>query len=270
MTYLPPLAPTLAAALRDVESHDPARRLDAAERLWAAEEEDQRVLPALRTLASDPVGPVRQAALHALVEAQDADATPLFRAACEDPDHFVCHVALRGLVAVQAPEARTLVDDWLTSEFTDRRRTALWCLKDGWVESCRDLVLQALDDDESSVRATAAGILTELADPCTADALNSRLLDIVPLVRRTAATALARLGDQRATPALLEALDDRAHRLDIIEALGELGDPAAIPALLKLAGGSRPPTRSAPWMAGTRATIRGTAGGRTRHSGAWR
>ena len=58
-----------------------------------------------------------------------------------------------------------------------------------------------------------------------------------PRIRRYLAIVLGRLGDRRATPLLLDGLNDKdvENRVYAMLALGELRDPAAVPALAKLA-----------------------------------
>lgn len=92
-----------------------------------------------------------------------------------------------------------------------------------------------------------AGKDPALTDPAfTADAV--KVFDEAggddPRVRRYLALALGRLGDRRAVPALLKAVDDAAadgSRADpetqvyAVWALGAIGDPAAVPRLVTLA-----------------------------------
>ena len=56
-----------------------------------------------------------------------------------------------------------------------------------------------------------------------------------PRIRQYLSMVLGNLGDRRATPVLIDGLDDRAPETRIYAALalGRLGDPAAVPALLK-------------------------------------
>ena len=55
-------------------------------------------------------------------------------------------------------------------------------------------------------------------------------------VRRSAAVALGRIGDSRATSALVNTLDDESLTIDAVMALGQIGDPNAVDGLLKLIG----------------------------------
>jgi len=55
-------------------------------------------------------------------------------------------------------------------------------------------------------------------------------------VRRSAVVALGRIGDPRATSALINALGDESLALDAANALGQIGDPQAFEGLLSLIG----------------------------------
>ncbi len=73
-----------------------------------------------------------------------------------------------------------------------------------------------------------------------------------PRVRRYLALALGRLGDSRAVPALLEAVEEEKERpvdaetqIYAVWALGAIGDAAALPELVALAGGADPGLRKA-------------------------
>ncbi len=59
-----------------------------------------------------------------------------------------------------------------------------------------------------------------------------------PRIRRYLCMVLGTLGDRRATPLLLEALNDRDvdNRIYVLMALGELRDPAAVPRIEQAAG----------------------------------
>ena len=75
-----------------------------------------------------------------------------------------------------------------------------------------------------------------------------------PRVRRYLALALGRIGDRRAVPALLQAVDDAGAagaqsdpetQVYAVWALGVIGDPQAVPRLVALAAGDDPGLRKA-------------------------
>lgn len=72
--------------------------------------------------------------------------------------------------------------------------------------------------------------------PATLDLLMAQLSAEDLEVRRSAAVALGRIGDSRATAALVNALGDKSLAIDAVTALGQIGDPNAVDGLLKLIG----------------------------------
>ncbi|HEU4506727.1 MAG TPA: HEAT repeat domain-containing protein [Pyrinomonadaceae bacterium] len=64
-------------------------------------------------------------------------------------------------------------------------------------------------------------------------------------VRRSAVVALGRIGNPDATPALVNALNDKSLALDAANALGQMGDARAIDGLLKLIGSEDASVRQA-------------------------
>lgn len=104
-------------------------------------------------------------------------------------------------------------------------------------------LMLSLAASTAALRATAqSGPVEELAQILSAE--DARLFDGAilqaglrhpdPLVRRTAAVAIGRIGDFRGTPFLLEALvdPDTTVQTAVLFALGVLRDPAAIPRIL--------------------------------------
>jgi HEAT repeat protein len=64
-------------------------------------------------------------------------------------------------------------------------------------------------------------------------------------VRRSAAVALGRIGDARATSALVQTLNDESLAIEAATALGQIGDPEAVDGLLNLIGSSDAAVRQA-------------------------
>ena len=97
-----------------------------------------------------------------------------------------------------------------------------------------DLVIEALSDDDSNVRKSAADVLGRLGDRRGVDPLIEALADNDWGVRWRAATALGLLGDERGADPLIEALADNDWRVRYraAEALGRLGDKRGIDPLI--------------------------------------
>jgi len=97
-------------------------------------------------------------------------------------------------------------------------------------EQARVAIRGGLDDQNRSVRLVASRSLSTYPDPQAQQRLLAMLQTDEPPVRREVATALGRLGDSAAVPALLDALAgdiDRSEEHAIIYALIEINDPAA-------------------------------------------
>lgn len=96
-------------------------------------------------------------------------------------------------------------------------------------------LLAALEDDSSEVRQAAALALCHCPDLQAAPALIRALTDPDPMVVGLAGNALTLLKSE-VVPALAAALDEThnpAARREIVRSLAEIGDPRAIPALMK-------------------------------------
>ncbi len=95
------------------------------------------------------------------------------------------------------------------------------------------LVAMLHDDPAASVRATAAGALTNLHQPPVTDALLAALDDDAPEVRGAAITALGARKDDRTVEVLLPLLQPgEATCCQAACALAAIGDPRAVPAML--------------------------------------
>ncbi len=79
----------------------------------------------------------------------------------------------------------------------------------------------------------------------TVDLLIAQLSSEDLEVRRSAVVALGRIGDAKATSALVDTLDDESLAIDAAYALGQIGDPAAADGLLHLIGDSDASIRQA-------------------------
>ncbi|HEX3724979.1 MAG TPA: HEAT repeat domain-containing protein, partial [Pirellulales bacterium] len=110
------------------------------------------------------------------------------------------------------------------------RQNGVWALARNGSDSARQLLRQALDDDEAPVRQAAAHAVSDLRDADSLPRLVAMLSDDDLAVRREVAAALGRLGQKAAVPALLAALEkpsDRFVEHAVIFALIEINDRAS-------------------------------------------
>lgn len=114
----------------------------------------------------------------------------------------------------------------------DRRWWAARVLAAVATPAARQLLVTALTDADSDVRACAAQGLGELRAVEAVDELVHCLADLSPLVARIAADSLARIGPP-ATPALVAALQggETPTRAGAARALSVIQPPDAVPAL---------------------------------------
>lgn len=228
--FLPPLAPTFEAALRDVAARDPRFRLAAAERLAQPDEgREADAVAALRTLLGDPLGPVRQAAVTALGLVGDASVCDLLRARFDDEHAEVRQSAVTAVAVLDTD--RTWLGALLEDPRPEMRYQAVRALAAHEPSQAGEL-LPRLEDDDPRVASGAARALGELASHAPAasrDAL-AKALDRED-VTFAAAVALAELDDPRGEATLVRALSDRNQVLEAVEALARVASPAALDAL---------------------------------------
>ena len=85
-------------------------------------------------------------------------------------------------------------------------------------------MIEALHDDEWSVREQAASALGKLRDAAGSRAAGEGAQDRDGAVRTAAVWALERIGDSGAVPGLVEALTDSMVREDVARVLKKIGD----------------------------------------------
>jgi HEAT repeat protein len=103
------------------------------------------------------------------------------------------------------------------------------------ISSHDDVLLNALENEDATIRATAAQVLSVAKEPESVKALIKQVKDSDETVRRAAINALRELKDPRATEALLKALKDESWfvRGEAAQALSAIGAEEALPALFQ-------------------------------------
>lgn len=137
-------------------------------------------------------------------------------------DRAIAVLAKRGAPSIPA------LKDALHNESVTVRRNAVWALSRIETDDAHAAVRMALGDAAPSVRQAAARSVGTFRDAKAGEKLAAMVVTEEPPVRREAATALGRIGNPRAIPALLTALETPIDRLlehAIIHALIELNSP---------------------------------------------
>jgi HEAT repeat protein len=136
------------------------------------------------------------------------------------------------LLEALQPQALAALHGLLASPQADQRWWAVRALATLPGDEITPLLLQALEDQDTSVRQCAALGLRQRPDPRAVPGLVRTLDDPDPLARRLAGEALEAIGSE-AVPALLAVMESGSHaaRLEAARALANIGDTRAIPAL---------------------------------------
>lgn len=142
--------------------------------------------------------------------------------------------------AFDANEGKVYVHPAITSEeVREAMRNSDWKVRFAALEKMNPtkedipILIEALDDEKSSIRRLATVYLGMLEDESVLPYLYKTLKDKSVSVRRTAGDCLSDLGSPKAIPAMIEALKDESKlvRWRAAMFLYEVGDETAIPAL---------------------------------------
>lgn len=223
--FLSRLPPRFDIALRDTSSERMEFRLEAAEALGRAVDDDDRraARAALRPLLDDDVARIRAAALTALgFVGDDADVPALMRAT-RDPRKALRETAAMALARIGSPDARTALTGLLEAEEAELRFHAIAGLSVDLDEHLAPRVAALIDDADPFVRESAVAALASHRGFVAAhrSALIARL-DDVPHVRLVAAHALALIGDPAAQPVLIDDIARGRPSAETLHAVVEL------------------------------------------------
>ncbi len=232
--FLPPLPPTFDAALRDSSSATDRFRAAAAERLADCPPgQEERARTALRRLVDDRLGPIRELAIDGLARIGTPDDLELLRARFDDAHLAVRQAAVRAAATLDPEPA------WLDGLLADARPEMRFQAVRGLSERRPEVAAQRLpaliDDPEPQVARAAILALGDLEAYAAADALAEALTR--RKLARSAALALAALGDARSEPVLIGGLRDRGFALEAATALGPVATDRGLAALAALADG---------------------------------
>jgi HEAT repeat protein len=185
----------------------------------------------------------RRWAAEALGKRNDGRAVEPLVKALTDDDH------LTRSLAADALDRHDVAFESLVSYLEDGnervRRWAAYALGNLGDDRAVDRLIRALDDGET-VRLSALESLAKLGNRRSVEPLIAILDDADVSARRYAATALGRIGDPRATEALIDTMREdpsEAVRCSVVEALGELGDARSTEPLIQVLTSRYPDTK---------------------------
>jgi HEAT repeat protein len=196
----------------------------------------QEILKGLLVEMNSERASERWGAAEGLGQIGDPLALPALVKALWDPHAFVRWTAADAIGQIGTEKAISLLLPLLQEEDPLVRRSAVDALAFFDTPSVRKALHKALHDSDPSVRRNAIDAVARLGDPQVVEALVLSLDAKNDFwVRYSAAEALGVVGDHRAIPPLLEAVQDPQPLLRrvAVHSLGLLRDSRAIPALVR-------------------------------------
>jgi len=253
-----PLPRTLPAALRDIEDNKIAVRRSAVRDLARhTESRSPDVIAALQKALRDADPAVRTEAAYALGDARASEALPALLVAVDDPHTGVRQAAIDALGQIGDPRATARLVRATHDDRPDVRFQAIMALGRVSREEGAEAILRGGRDDDAHVRYICVRMVEELyaapegsegpdvvLDDRFRAAAAAWLADREATVRAAAGILLARAGDDRGAPVLLEILEDRLpvdpeDEAAAVMLAGSIGITAATAALERRAFGLR-------------------------------
>ncbi len=245
--------------------------------------EDERIEPALIKLLNDPSNLVRRRAANILTNYGNSKAVPALIISLQDQDASVRAAAAKALGEIQDKRGIKPLIEKLNDNNDSVKKAALNSLgqfddprvldlnikllknktssvkvaaiqniqKSPDIRAVEPLVL-LLNDSHWSVASNAAVALGVIRDKRAVEPLISTLNDVFDKkqkkigdvqLQKVVIETLGRLGDKRAVPALIKALDDERLIITAIKSLGLLKDKQAVPDLMKFLNDEKVPVR---------------------------
>ncbi len=242
--FAPIIHPAKAAileSLRDEDRHVKQRAISIVPRLLGKE-----AVPFLVECLDDSEPEVRRSALYALRELKDERALEPTLAKANDGNIHVKVAALSVLQEFNAPRVTDTCIKLLEDSSSIVQNAAVTCLGRQPSTKAAEPLISLLESPRSdfSVKSNIAEALARIGDPMAVDPLIALLatepadqktatLDRIKNMKKLTLIALGDIGDKRAYPALVAALDNNYLEESAIRALGKLKDPRAIPLLRK-------------------------------------
>lgn len=235
MSYFSSDTITFEAAVRDLQSDTPRVRARAAAALGDADPDHRDdAVEALIPILDDLRAEIRAAAASSLGELGGDAAVRALILVLDDGAPHVRQTAAIALGRIGNDVAFERLIEALADGPPDLRFQAATSLVEIDAERARAALLEALDDDDDEVLGAVALGLGAIDDPSVCDRLAPLLENQRRDTRFDAAYALARLGDGRGIPVLVQYLIEPKGAWDAVEALEVLASEDAATGLLEV------------------------------------
>jgi hypothetical protein len=188
----------------------------------------------------------RRSAVHRLNAMRDRATEPALRSALDDPSERVRAAAITALGLLEDSTLAPVIATYLTKDkHPFVRKMAAYALGHFESSEATAALIVGLRDKDMEVRGAAAVALSKRPDATAIAPLINSLSDKSPFVRAHAAVALGVNGRAaaQAVPDLVRVLtkdEDHEARRQAATALGRIGEPSALPALQEAEHSSDP------------------------------
>jgi len=217
----------LAPLITLIVAKDPNIREGAAESLGNMG--DTRAVPSLIDALADESGFVRTKAAESLGILGDKSALESLKQALKDTNSSVRKEAAQALAKMNCAPSALDHDDRITYLILNERWDDLITIG----TPAANQLINALDDDDETLRANSARTLGKIKDPGAIEALITALKDDNTEVRAEASLALEQIGSS-SVHRLIATLEDETLRKTSMVILGKIGDERAIIPIVKM------------------------------------
>jgi HEAT repeat protein len=209
-----------------LEEKDPNIREGAAEALGKIG--DRRAVPPLIDALADESSFVREKAAESLGALGDKSSLESLKHTLKDNNGSVRKEAAKALAKMDWEPSASDLDDRITYLISNERWDELITVGTPAVNQ----LINALEDDDETVRRKSAWILGEIRDPAAVETLIKALKDDDAEVRAAASIALEQMGSPSVHP-LIVSLEEKDLRKTSIVILGKIGDERAVAPIVK-------------------------------------
>lgn len=199
----------------------------------------EAVFPLMDAL-QDSCSFVRRAAVIALGQMQAKEAQGALLRALDDPNFYVRRAAINAVGKLDLPDLGPVLIQYLEVPDPRIRRTVIIALRRLETRQAIPHMIALLEEYLADPSQKDLPVVKTLVDALGEMAA----IEAVPVminvmrgyvgVRSLTATALGQIGDERAVPALVEALEDKSSNLQLaaLKSLGRVGNPIALDAVM--------------------------------------